>query len=383
MTGHPRFLMTPGPLALDDDVKAQMLLDLGSRDQEFTKITAFLRGLLLELINGGDTHSVIPIQGSGTYGIESAIASFIEKHEKPLVCVNGIYGERILKILELRGISAVVIRSASDKPVSVDAVKRALIEDKKITHLCFVHCETTTGIVNPLSELVEVSKQLRVKTIIDAMSSFGAIEIDAKKSPFDVLITSANKCVEGPPGVAFIFASMEELRREHSLVESYVLDARDQWRNFESSGEWRTTPPTHIIQACKKAVELLMAEGVARRGDRYKDVKQKIIKATEKYASPLLSCDLQSPVCLSLTAKGFIESQADFQKLYDHLSNSNIYIYAKLHQQTQSFRIGCIGSIKPDWITKLSEAFESFFSGADMPRKRGLSFSNNILKEVS
>jgi 2-aminoethylphosphonate-pyruvate transaminase len=376
------FLMTPGPLALSDEVKAQMQYDLGSRDWSFKKITAVVRDLILDLIDGNDTHSVVPIQGSGSYGMEAALASFVALSDRPLVCINGIYGERILKILQLRGVQAVSVATPSNQPLSVSEIAAYLERDRKITHLCFVHCETTAGVVNPLGPIVELAKRHGVKTIVDAMSSFGAIEISAKGIGFDVLVTSSNKCIEGPPGVSFVIASLEMLKSKVSPINSFVLDVRDQWRSFEKAGEWRSTPPTHVIQACAKALEVLTVEGVVHRGERYSSVRDEIMRATAPYASPLVNARVRSPVCLALTADSIIHTQSDFDALYAHLTDYNLYIYSKLHLPTRSFRIGSIGSIKPTWIRVLATAFRDFFDIPGLPEKRLSNPSDEFVKEV-
>jgi 2-aminoethylphosphonate-pyruvate transaminase len=382
MSEQHHFLMTPGPLALSDEVKAQMQYDIGSRDESFRRITSRVRGLLLDLLDGNGTHSVVPIQGGGSYGMEAALASFVSATDRPLVCINGIYGERILKILHLRGIEAVGLTMPSDQPLSTPEIAAYLDRNRHITHLCFVHSETTTGVINPLGAIVELARKRGIKTIIDAMSSFGATEISAKQVKFDVLVTSSNKCIEGPPGVSFVVASLEALESESRQTNSFVLDVRDQWRNFERTGEWRSTPPTHIIQACSKALEVLAAEGVVRRGERYSSVRDEIIRATTPYAPPLLSANVRSPVCVALTAEGVIDTQSDFDVLYQHLANYNLYIYSKLHLPTSSFRIGCIGSIRPAWIRLLAAAFRDFFDVPRIPSKALYGAEFQFVKEV-
>ncbi|WP_236693723.1 aminotransferase class V-fold PLP-dependent enzyme [Robbsia andropogonis] len=184
MSIRHHYLMTPGPLSLTDDVKAQMQFDMGSRDQSFKNITAMMRERILDLIDGYGSHSVVPVQGSGTYGIEAALTSFISLSDRPLVCINGIYGERILRILELRGIQAVCMRAPSHEPLSVADISTYLENHRSITHICFVHCETTTGVLNPFEAIVNLAARRGIRTIVDAMSSFGAIDISAKKSSF-------------------------------------------------------------------------------------------------------------------------------------------------------------------------------------------------------
>ncbi|SIT43522.1 2-aminoethylphosphonate--pyruvate transaminase [Paraburkholderia ribeironis] len=362
MTRQHTFLMTPGPLALNDEVKAEMQYDIGSRDPSFKKITARVRDLIIDLVGGQGAYSAIPMQGGGSYGIEAALASFVATSDRPLVCINGIYGERMLRMLQLRGIHAVSITAPSDRSLPIAEIATCLESDPEITHVCFVHCETTTGVVNPIGSIVELARQNGVRTIIDAMSSFGGMEISARQVAFDVLVTSSNKCIEGPPGVSFVIASLEMLNSNADCTNSFVLDVRDQWRSFEKNGEWRSTPPTHIVQACAKALERLAIEGVVRRGERYSSVRDAIIRATDPYASPLLKPHVRSPVCLALTAGDVIHTQKDLDALYAHLVDYNLYIYTKLHLPTRSFRIGCMGSIDPMWIRLLEIAFEDFFN---------------------
>lgn len=382
MSGQHHFLMTPGPLALSDEVKAQMQFDMGSRDQSFKDITDLVRQRITDLVEGYGTHSVVPIQGSGTYGIEAALASFIGPSDRPLVCINGIYGERILKILTLRGVQVVSLNASNDQPLSVVDIAACLEQDPSITHLCFVHCETTTGVINPLDALVDLARRRGIRTIIDAMSSFGAVNISARRTHFDVLVTSSNKCIEGPPGVAFVIASLELLKSKGHPINSFVLDVRDQWHSFEQTGEWRSTPPTHVIQACAKALEVLTAEGVSRRGERYSLVRDEIVRAVGRYALPLLNATVRSPVCLALTARGIINTQKDFDALYAHLATYNLFIYSKLHPGTRSFRIGCIGSIQPAWILLLTTAFRDFFDGARSTEKPSIHLESELVQEV-
>ncbi|CAD6563283.1 2-aminoethylphosphonate--pyruvate transaminase [Paraburkholderia sabiae] len=382
MTVKHHFLLTPGPLTLSDEVRAQMQYDVGSRDGCFKTITDRVRETIVDLVDGKDAYSVVPMQGGGSYGIEAALLSFVAPSDRPLVCINGIYGERMLKMLQLRGVHVVSMTAPCDEPLSTSQIAEYLRRNATITHLCFVHCETTTGVINPIGPIVELAKKRGVRTIIDAISSFGAVEINAKQVQFDVLVTSSNKCIEGPPGVSFVIASLEMLNSNAKHMNSFVLDVRDQWNSFENSGEWRSTPPTHVIQACAKALERLTIEGVCRRGERYRSVRDAIIGATAPYASPLLNASIRSPVCLALTAPNVIRTQKDLDALYAHLVDYNLYIYTKLHSQSRSFRIGCMGCIDPMWIRLLEIAFQDFFDANRDIRKHLPASKKRYLEKV-
>ncbi|WP_346658734.1 2-aminoethylphosphonate--pyruvate transaminase [Bradyrhizobium sp. 143] len=360
-----RALLTPGPMSLSSAVKAQMQLDLASRDCEFKEVTARMRQLMLNVSGNAEGYSVVPIQGGGSFGMEAALSSFVTQTDRPLVCINGIYGERILKILRLWGVQAVNLIKRATEPLDPEEVIERLNRDPGITHVCLVHCETTTGIVNPLEPIIEGARQRGVKTIVDAMSSFGGVDIDLGRGGPDVLVTSSNKCVEGPPGLAFVIASRELLENAVQEPRSFVLDVRDQWRSLERTGEWRSTPPTHIVQAVTKALEVLSIEGIDARRRRYEKIRGSVIKELEGVASPLLPANLQSPVCVAFTAPAGISDQVAFDCLYRHLTAHNLYVYSKLHLPTRSFRIGCIGEIQSNWIEQLGCAFRTYFRSGE------------------
>ncbi len=363
-------LMTTGPLALSNEVKAEMRSDIDSRSLQFRLATAFIRELLLDMVDGSGTHSVVPIPGDGSYGMEAALASFVSETDRPLVCINGSCGEQALEIMRLRGIKARCLRTPGDRPISVDELGKCLEGDPDISHVCFVHCESSTGVVNPINDIVQLAKRHRVRTIVDAVNSFGAIEISARRAPFDVLVTASDKGIEAPPGICFVIASLDELESPVSTPGSLVLDVRNQWRSIEKTGQWRSIPPTHSVQACKKALEVLAIEGVNKRSIRYAAVSDEIVRATEKYAAPLVEPCVRSPACVALTSHGTINNQHEFDALYTHLTRYNLYIDSKLNLETCSYTIGCMGAIKPAWIYLLATAFRVFFQPVAAIRAR-------------
>ncbi|MEM5346266.1 aminotransferase class V-fold PLP-dependent enzyme [Paraburkholderia azotifigens] len=360
MNKYP-ILMTTGPLALSDEVKSEMRFDVDPTSLQFRLTTAFLREVILDMVSGGGTHSVVPISGDGALAVEVALSSFVTETDRPLVCVNGNCGEQILKIMRLRGIEVHSLYAPFDRPFSLGDVAACFEAHQNISHLCFAHCEASTGIVNPIVELVQLAKKYRVKTIVDAVNSFGAVEICTREIPFDVMVTSSDKCIEAPPGVSFVVASLTELENTTMTPGSLILDVRSQWRNFEKTGQWSSIPSTHSVQACKKALELLAVEGVIKRGIRYAAVSDEIVRATERYAAPLLQARVRSPSCVALTSHNMIDTQRDFDALYTHLIRHNVYIDPKFHLKTRSFTIGNMGAVKPTWICLLATAFRSFF----------------------
>src|SRR3954454_25402257 len=182
---QPR-LLTPGPLALTAGVKASMHCDLGSRDMTFRQITHDIRAFIQELANAGPEYSVVPVQGSGTFAIEGVLTTFIKDSDKVIVCANGIYGETAAKILQRHMIQHNVLSWPVTQVVDLAEVDATLDANPDITHLYFVHCETTSGIENPMADLLALARRRGVVSIVDAMSSFGALDIDARVHPFDI-----------------------------------------------------------------------------------------------------------------------------------------------------------------------------------------------------
>src|SRR3954453_11195407 len=361
-------LLTPGPLAIASEVKQSMQVDLGSRDSSFDIVTSSIRSTIHKLAGGDPEYTVIPLQGSGTFAIEGALTTFIGPNDKVLVCVNGIYGELAIKILQRHGLAHSALSAPITKPVSVEAVKQRLDNDPSITHLYFAHCETTSGILNPFSELVHCARQCGVMTIVDAMSAFGAIEIDATRDPFDVLISSGNKCVEAPPGIAFAIVRKDLLTPQNAVARTYTLDLFDQWRSFEESGEWRTTPPTHVAQALRAGLIELRRETVAGRGARYAAIRDRLVAGLGPPGfAPILPGALQKPICVAFRNTALVPGADSFADLYAHLRAARLLIYARFHGRSQSFRIGCIGRIEPHWVDELVEATRSFAQRRRIP----------------
>lgn len=337
-------LFTPGPLQISHGIKVGMLHDIGSRDEYLVNITKEVRTTSLELANALESHECIPIQGSGTFGIEAAIDTFIDTSDCPLLLINGMYGKRIAVILESKGVSFSVIYSNYNEPHDLEEVERRIVSDNA-THLLFVYCETTTGIQNPFHELVTLANKYGLKTLIDGVSAYGALPVDAQITPFDILVTSSNKCIESVPGISLCFVSHKVLFPLNSKARSYCLDLCEQWRSLDTSGQWRFTPPTHILQALKLALDALKSETVEARYGRYKSNMEILTHELTKVGlSPCVAPEYQSPICLAFSVSD-IDVDFDFSTFYNELKALGILIYHKMDKDTNSFRIGCIGRL--------------------------------------
>jgi 2-aminoethylphosphonate-pyruvate transaminase len=338
-------LLTPGPLTTSASVKQAMLRDWGSRDREFIRLNQRIRDRLLAMAGADRTHVCVPVQGSGTFAIEATIGTLVPRGGRLLVLVNGAYGRRMVRIADVIGRAVVALEWPEDTPVLPAALETALASDPTVTHVAVVHCETTSGILNPLEEVAEVCARHRRPLLIDAMSSFGALPIDAAHMRFEAVIASSNKCLEGVPGMAFALMRQAALEDAAGNANSLSLDLYDQWRALEANGQWRFTPPTHVIAAFYQALEEHAAEGgVAGRGARYRRNHQILIEGMAALGfEALVPRQLQAPIIVTFLTPA--DPRFVFADFYDRLREKGFALYPGKLTMADSFRIGCIGRI--------------------------------------
>jgi 2-aminoethylphosphonate-pyruvate transaminase len=344
MTADP-LLLTPGPLTTSLSVKQAMLKDWGSRDGVFIQMNADIRRRLPELAGAADTHVVVPLQGSGTFAVEAMVGTLVPADGKLLVLVNGAYGQRIVRMAKVIGLEVAAIETAEDAPVSPDALDRALAADPTITHVAVVHCETTSGVLNPLAEVAAVTARHGRALLVDSMSAFGALPVDARAVPFQALAASSNKCLEGAPGMGFVIVEREALIAAAGNAHSLSLDLHDQWKGFEANGQWRFTPPTHVLAAFHQAlVEHADEGGVEGRGRRYRDNCAELVSGMRALGfATLLPDALQAPIIVTFRMPA--DPKFIFADFYDRLRERGFVIYPGKLTVADSFRIGCIGRI--------------------------------------
>ena len=346
-TGDP-LLLTPGPLTTSKTVKEVMVHDWGSRDAAFIKINQSVLSWLPAIINGSDVFVTVPMQGSGTFAVEAMLTSFIPHNGKVLLLVNGAYGQRAKKICEIAGRGIVVHETPEDTPPDLGAIDALLKGDMAITHVFVVHCETTSGILNPIAEIAELTARHGKRLLIDAMSAFGALQLDAKRVIFDAVAASSNKCIEGVPGLGFVVCRKAALEQTKGNATTLVLDLHDQWANFVKTGQYRFTPPIHVIVAFHQALVEFEAEGsVAGRGSRYVENCQILIGGMRAMGfETLLPDHLQAPIIVTFRMP--VHKNFAFQTFYDKLKSRGYIIYPGKLTVADSFRIGCIGRLYPD-----------------------------------
>lgn len=338
-------LLTPGPLTTSKTVKSVMVHDWGSRDADFVRINAEVLRDLPKIINAESTHVAVPMQGSGTFAVEAMLTTFIPRDGTCLLLINGAYGQRARKILDIAGRKCVGLETPEDTPPDLNAIDRTLESDSSITHVFAVHCETTSGILNPIAEIGDVVERHGRSLLVDAMSAFGALELDASKTKCDAVAASSNKCIEGVPGLGFVICRRDAISQTKGNATTLVLDLYDQQRGFETNGQYRFTPPIHVIVAFHRALEEFFAEGgQAGRGQRYCDNAQVLIKGMRELGfAPLLQDDLQAPIIVTFHMPE--HPRFNFQDFYDRLRDLGYVIYPGKLTVANSFRIGCIGRL--------------------------------------
>ncbi len=338
------YLLTPGPLTTSDATKAAMARDWGSRDARFIALTARVRDRLVALAGGEDTSAVL-VQGSGTFAVEAMLGTFVARGGRCLVLVNGAYGKRMARICQVIGRDHVVYETADDTPPDPARLDALLAEDETIGHVAAVHCETTSGILNPIEDIAEVCAARGRALLIDAMSSFGALALDLAATPCEAMAASANKCLEGVPGIGVVVARRAALAAAEGNAPSLSLDLHDQWRGFEATGEWRFTPPTHVMAAFDQALDEHAAEGgVAGRGARYAANCRVLVDGMRALGFETFLPDaLQAPIIVTFHAP--TDPRFNFARFYDALAARGFLIYPGKLTAAASFRIGCIGRL--------------------------------------
>ncbi|MGM0828936.1 MAG: 2-aminoethylphosphonate--pyruvate transaminase [Bacillota bacterium] len=346
-------LLTPGPLTTSGKVKEKMLVDRCTWDQDYKDITQKIRSQLLELAGcRNEDYTVVLMQGSGTFAVESVMMTAISEQDKPLLITNGAYGERIVKMAEAIGMTFSQYSVEYDEVPKEEEIRRILESDQDITHIVMVHCETTTGILNPLEMISTVSREYGKTLIIDAMSSFGGIPINVPELEIDYLISSANKCIQGVPGFGFIIARRDKLMTCAGNSKSLSLDLYDQWRGMDEDGKWRFTSPTHVVAAFSQAIDELLEEGgISARFERYQTNNRSLREKLNQIGfETYISDELQSPIITSFV---YPSDAFDFEDFYSYVKERGYVIYPGKLTEVNTFRIGNIGEIYEDDIQKL------------------------------
>ncbi|MBA2938430.1 2-aminoethylphosphonate--pyruvate transaminase [Paenibacillus sp. CGMCC 1.16610] len=357
---NPYLLLTPGPLSTSKRVKAAMLKDWCTWDDDYNRIVQDIRTKLVQLATKETSlYTSVLMQGSGSFCVESVIGSVIPQDGKILVMANGAYGQRMAQMAKMLNIPLVLLDNGEVHPPDLDQLEYTLRKETDITHVAVVHCETTTGMLNPIEAVGRIVKKYNKTYIVDAMSSFGGIPLDIAELQIDFLISSANKCIQGVPGFGFIIAKIDEMKKCAGWARSHSLDLFDQWDKMEKyNGKWRFTSPTHVVRAFYEALKELADEGgVVARYNRYKTSQRALVKGMKVLGfETLLPEAQQSPIITSFLYPG--SDQFQFQTLYEKLKRRGFVIYPGKITNANTFRIGNIGEVEAADMIRLVDAIQ-------------------------
>ncbi|HYC38616.1 MAG TPA: 2-aminoethylphosphonate--pyruvate transaminase [Usitatibacter sp.] len=354
--GNDPILLTPGPLTTSLETKQAMLRDWGSWDASFNAITGTICRDLVDVVHGAGTHVCVPLQGSGTFSVEAALANLVPRGGKVLVPQNGAYCQRIVKILKYLGRACVAMDLPEDKHPTAAMIEEAFSKDASFTHVAQVHCETGTGILNPLAEIAAACQRHGKGLIVDAMSSFGAIDIDVSKYAIDAVVAASGKCIEGPPGMGFVIARQAVLEKSQGNSHSLAMDLHDQWTYMQKTTQWRFTPPTHVVAAFRAALDQFKAEGgVAARGARYRKNCETLIEGMSALGlRPFLPRAIQAPIIVTFHAPA--DPAYSFKPFYEKVKSRGYVLYPGKLTQVETFRVGCIGAIDANEMRNVASA---------------------------
>ena len=349
-------LFTPGPLSTSRTVKESMLRDYGSREDDFVALVREIRAELLALAEVGAGFEAVPMQGSGTFALEAAISTLIPTEAKILTVINGAYGARLAQIAELHGIEVERMELGEDEPADPSRIAATLAGDPSISHVTLVHCETTTGLLNPLVEVGGAVAAAGRTFMVDAMSSFGGIPLSMETASIDVLVSSSNKCIEGVPGFAFVLCRTALLEESDGRARTLSLDLVSQWRGLEKNGQFRFTPPTHVMVAFRQALRELAEEGgVEARAARYRANHARLVEGMRELGfEEYLPSERQAWIITTFREPA--DRPFDFERVYRELRARGLIIYPGKLTREKSFRIGSIGHLTTEDIDRLLSA---------------------------
>ncbi|GAB6018693.1 hypothetical protein CHUAL_000369 [Chamberlinius hualienensis] len=368
-------LFTPGPLNCKESVKSAMLQDFGSRDAQFIDSVKYIRQKLLEIAevtkSSVDTendrqYTVVPIQGSGTYAVEAVLKTSTPRNNgKVLVLANGSYGMRINLICVTAGINVHMLNFPETDAIDVKVVEDHLkLNPSDYTTIAAVHCETSSGIVNRIEDIGKLIKKHSPHSsyFVDAMSSFGAVPIDINNSNIDYLVSSANKCLEGVPGFAFVIANISKLLACKGNSRSLSLDLLEQYLNLEKFGQFRFTPPTHTMMAFKQALtEYEIEGGLPKRAERYSENSNILREGMKKLGFDELIENDQIKSYIITAFRYPNDRNFNFEEFYQRLGDLGQVIYPGKVTNADCFRIGNIGQLYSSDMKNLLESIKQFF----------------------
>ncbi|MGH7067700.1 MAG: 2-aminoethylphosphonate--pyruvate transaminase [Acetobacteraceae bacterium] len=345
-------LLIPGPVTTRPEVRAALTRDFAPWDLDFHPLYAGVRARLLPIAGvGPETHACLPLQGSGHFVVEAALRTFVPHGGKVLVPMTGGYAVRLARLARESGHEVLQLPMGERERIDPVAVAAKLAQDPEISHLAFVYNETSSGIVHDAQAVSAVARGHGRRVIIDAVSAFGALPLDLSTMPeVDAALFTANKCLEGIPGLAFAISPRERLAGRVGEAQSWCLDLADIYVHAErnGTGSFRFTPPAQVLNALSVALDLFAAEGGREhRLARYQANLRTFADGIRAIGlSPYLPRALQGPVVFNVHAPD--DPRWDLQSFVDRVKERGFVISNFFDTANPSFRVGLIGALGPE-----------------------------------
>ena len=346
-------LLNPGPVCTSDRVRNSLMKgDICHRESEFSTILKNTRKKILQAFAPNGDYTTAIITGSGTASLEAGICSSVSEGKKILIVNNGVYGERISRIASAYKFNKVELKYDWCKLPDIKRIEDTVSKDSDIEVVAMVHHETTTGLINPIHEVGSITKKYGRTFFLDSISGLGGEEIDLTNDNIDICICTANKCIQGLPGLSFVLLKQTEVDRIRNIPpRSLYFNVISQLDEQEQRGECPFTPSVHTFYAFEEALDELLEEGVQGRLSRYKKASSYLRKEFKR-----LNLDLLLPEELlsnTITALHLPENMT-YAHLHDSLKERGFIIYAGQGELNKTiFRIANMGELTMDDLKAL------------------------------
>ena len=339
-------LLNPGPATTTDSVKQSLIVpDICPREKEFGDLTQNVLKKIARVVNGENSHSAVILTGSGTAGVEAALSSVVSEQGKILILDNGAYGKRAETIIQSYGIPHITHKLVWGDFPDVEVIENIFKKNNDLTHFFFVHHETTTGMLNPMEELLKLCQKYEIDSIVDAMSSYAGVPIDMQLEPIDYLISSSNKCIQGMAGTSFVIANKEKLAKTENIKpRNLYLNLWGNHSYIEKTGQFQFTPPVQIVYALNQALDEFFLETQTGRTKRYFKSYETLLVGLDKVGLELLLPISQHSKLLTAIVEPNSPNY-DFMEMHDYFYENDITIYPGKGAKQNTFRIANIGEI--------------------------------------
>ena len=356
MSDREWILLNPGPANTSREVREALVTpDLCHREPEFFEVMRDCRERLVRLAEGGDGFTAVLFTGSGTAAVEAAVSSAVPDDGGLLVVDNGVYGDRLLKIGRAHGIATRALSYDVATAARPDDVRAALRAEPRLTHVAVVHHETTTGVLNPVGEIVRAAAAEGRRVLVDAMSSLFGEPLDVTQDGIDFVMASANKCLQGVPGISFVLArrgALEALRGRQA--RSVYLDLFNHYATQEQDNT-PFTPAVQVLHAMRQALRELEKEGVAERIARYAE-NARVLRAGMAALGFEILVPEGSRSNILTTFK--LLSGVAYDPLHDAMKRRGYIIYAGQGDiRKYAFRVSNMGTLTPSVMQGVVQAF--------------------------